>query len=116
MITLPERFNEFAEARRNGFLKVMELKENGAKICGTFCQYAPAEVIYAAGLYNVGLCGKSSSPIATAETQLPANLCPLIKASYGHALGRAALFLFFDVVVGRRPAMEKRRCMRCWGS
>ena len=45
MITLPERFNEFAEARRNGFLKVMELKENGSKICGTFCQYAPAEVI-----------------------------------------------------------------------
>ena len=48
MATLPERFEEFAQARRNGFLRVMELKDSGATICGTFCQYAPAEIIRAA--------------------------------------------------------------------
>ena len=38
MATLPERFEEFAQARRNGVLRVMELKDSGATICGTFCQ------------------------------------------------------------------------------
>lgn len=116
MITLPERFNEFAEARRNGFLKVMELKESGANICGSFCQYAPAEVIYAAGLYKVGLCGKSSSPIATAETQLPANLCPLIKASYGHALEQSCPYAYFsDVVVGETTCDGKKKMYEMLG-
>ena len=83
---MPEHFEEFADARRKGFLAVKELKESGQKICGVFCQYTPTEILRAAGLYEVGLCGKSAAPIKTAETRLPANLCPLIKASYGHAL------------------------------
>ncbi len=80
-VSLPERFEEFANARRNGFLKVMELKESGQTICGTFCQYTPTEILRAAGLYEVSLCGKSNEPIPAAETRLPANLCPLIKSS-----------------------------------
>ncbi|MDD4834204.1 MAG: double-cubane-cluster-containing anaerobic reductase [Lutispora sp.] len=116
MMTLPERFNEFAEARRNGFLKVMELKESGANICGSFCQYAPAEVIYAAGLYKVGLCGKSSEPIATAETHLPANLCPLIKSSYGHALEQSCPYSYFsDIVVGETTCDGKKKMYEMLG-
>lgn len=29
MISLPEKFEEFSEARRNGFIKAKELKESG---------------------------------------------------------------------------------------
>ena len=72
--SLPEHFEDFAEARREGFLKVKELKDKGEKICGAFCQYTPSEIIYAAGLYQVALCGRSPDPIKTAETRLPANL------------------------------------------
>ncbi|HHU33208.1 MAG: double-cubane-cluster-containing anaerobic reductase [Zhaonellaceae bacterium] len=116
MLTLPERFNEFAEARRNGFLKVMELKESGANICGSFCQYAPAEVIYAAGLYKVSLCGKSNEPIAAAETHLPANLCPLIKASYGHALEESCPYAYFsDLVVGETTCDGKKKMYELLG-
>ena len=84
-VSLPEHFEEFAEARREGFLRVKELKDSGKDICGAFCQYTPAEIIRAAGLIQVALCGQSSDPIKTAETRLPANLCPLIKSSYGFA-------------------------------
>ena len=58
--SLPEHFEDFAEARREGFLRVKELKDKGHKICGYFCQYTPAEIISAAGLYQVGLCGSSA--------------------------------------------------------
>ena len=85
-ISLPEHFEDFSAAQQKGFLAIKELKEQGKQVCGSFCQYTPAEIIMAAGLYQVGLCGRSHLPIKTAETQLPANLCPLIKASYGHAL------------------------------
>ena len=99
--SLPEHFEDFAEARREGFLKVKELKDKGEKICGAFCQYTPSEIIYAAGLYQVALCGRSPDPIKTAETRLPANLCPLIKASYGHALEESCPYAYFsDVGVG----------------
>lgn len=116
MVTLPERFEEFAEARRNGFLKVMELKNSGANICGTFCQYAPAEIIRAAGLYMVGLCGKSQEPIPAAERELPANLCPLIKSSYGHALEDTCPYAYFsDLVVGETTCDGKKKMFEMLG-
>jgi len=34
----------------------------------------------------VSLCATSEEPINAAEADLPRNLCPLIKASYGFAL------------------------------
>lgn len=116
MPTLPEQFEEFAEARRNGFIKVMELKESGADICGTFCQYAPAEIIRAAGLYMVGLCGKSQEPIPAAERELPVNLCPLIKSSYGHVLEDSCPYAYFsDLVVGETTCDGKKKMFELLG-
>ena len=113
---LPEHFEEFAEARRNGFLKVMELKKSGQTICGTFCQYTPTEILRAAGLYEVSLCGKSADPIKTAETRLPANLCPLIKASYGHVLEDSCPYAYFsDLVVGETTCDGKKKMYELLG-
>lgn len=109
-IPLPEHFEDFAEARKEAFLRIKELKEQGKKVCGMFCQYTPSEIIRAAGLYQVGLCGKSNLPIATAETRLPANLCPLIKASYGHVMEDSCPFAFFsDIVVGETTCDGKKK-------
>lgn len=114
--SLPEHFEEFAEARREGFLKVKELKDSGKNICGSFCQYTPAEIIRAAGLYQVGLCGRSAAPLKTAETRLPANLCPLIKASYGHALEESCPYAFFsDIVVGETTCDGKKKMYELLG-
>ena len=109
-ISLPEHFEDFSAAQQKGFLAIKELKEQGKQVCGSFCQYTPAEIIMAAGLYQVGLCGRSHLPIKTAETQLPANLCPLIKASYGHALEQSCPYAYFsDVVVGETTCDGKKK-------
>ena len=114
--SLPEHFEDFAEARREGFLKVKELKDSGKKICGAFCQYTPSEIILAAGLYQVGLCGSSHLPIKTAETRLPANLCPLIKASYGHALEDSCPYAYFsDIAVGETTCDGKKKMYELLG-
>lgn len=113
---LPERFEEFAEARREGFLAVKELKDSGKNICGEFCQYTPSEIIMAAGLYEVTLCGKSAEPIRSAETRLPANLCPLIKASYGHVLDESCPYAYFsDIVVGETTCDGKKKMYELLG-
>lgn len=114
--SLPEHFEDFAEARREGFLRVKELKDKGENICGAFCQYTPSEIIYAAGLYQVALCGRSPDPIRTAETRLPANLCPLIKASYGHALEESCPYAYFsDVVVSETTCDGKKKMYELLG-
>lgn len=108
--SLPAHFEAFSEAHQQGFLAVKALKDKGQKICGSFCQYTPAEIIMAAGLYQVTLCGRSAAPIKTAETQLPANLCPLIKASYGHLLEESCPYAYFsDIVVGETTCDGKKK-------
>ncbi|WP_313755694.1 double-cubane-cluster-containing anaerobic reductase [Tissierella sp.] len=110
MTTLPERFEEFADARRQGFMNIKELKDKGGKLCGTFCQFAPSEMIDAAGLYRVGLCGQSAEPIPAAEAELPANLCPLIKSSYGFALTETCPYAYFsDLIVGETTCDGKKK-------
>ena len=39
---LPKLFDEFVDARKNGFLAAKEFKENGGKLAGCLCSlYAP---------------------------------------------------------------------------
>ena len=82
-LNLPADFENYPDMRKRGFLRMKELKENGAKVVGVFCSFVPLEIVYAAGMVPVGLCSFTDEPIPAAETHLPKNLCPLIKASYG---------------------------------
>lgn len=61
-------------------------KEAGAFIVGVYCAFTPKELIAAAKAIPVALCSGTNEAIPAAEAHLPRNLCPLIKASYGHAL------------------------------
>ncbi|MDR3356644.1 MAG: 2-hydroxyacyl-CoA dehydratase family protein [Spirochaetaceae bacterium] len=98
---LPARFASFSEARQNGFLAMKALKEEGKGVVGTFCTYVPVELITAAGLVPVGLCSTSDETIGDAEKELPRNLCPLIKSSYGFAVTEKCPYMYFsDLVVG----------------
>ena len=49
MIQLPENFESYTEARKNGFLKMKELKDAGQRIVGTYCSFVPSELVEAAG-------------------------------------------------------------------
>ena len=68
------------------FREGIELKEEGTKIVGVYCAFTPKEIITAAGAIPVALCAGSQPAAVEAEKELPRNLCPLIKSSYGHAL------------------------------
>ncbi|MDR2600882.1 MAG: 2-hydroxyacyl-CoA dehydratase family protein [Spirochaetaceae bacterium] len=97
----PEIFESFSGARRLGFLTMKALKDQGRGVAGTFCSYVPVELFMAAGVVYVGLCSGSEETIPDAETVLPRNICPLIKASYGYALtGKCPYMYFSDLVVG----------------
>lgn len=116
MNNLPERFEEFGEARRNGFLTVKELKDQGKNIVGMFCAYTPKEIIYAAGAYPVSLCATSEETIPEAEKHLPKNLCPLIKASYGFAITDKCPYMYFaDMVVGETTCDGKKKMYELLG-
>ena len=59
MLHLPENFESYNQARKNGFLKMKELKEAGQRIVGTFCSFVPTELVEAAGGTVVSLCASS---------------------------------------------------------
>lgn len=100
----------FSQARRNGFLKVKELKDQDKNIVGVFCTYTPKELIYAAGAFPVSLCSISEETIPDSEKHLPKNLCPLIKASYGFALTDKCPYMYFsDLIVGETTCDGKKK-------
>lgn len=62
---------------------IQSQREKGKNVVGIYCGYAPMEVIRAVNAVPAVLCAFANKTIETAETVLPANLCPLIKSSYG---------------------------------
>ena len=87
-----------------------EARSQGRLIAGVYCIFAPSEMIRAAGMIPVGLCGKKAEPIAKAEEILPANLCPLIKSSYGFAAGDTCpFFSIADCIVGETTCDGKKK-------
>ncbi|MBR3165814.1 MAG: 2-hydroxyacyl-CoA dehydratase [Lachnospiraceae bacterium] len=107
---LPETFDEFVDARKQGFLHVKEYVENGGHLIGFLCSYTPLEIIEAAGAAAVGLCGTSNEPIADAEKVLPKNLCPLIKGTYGFAYTDKCPYTYFsDFIVGETTCDGKKK-------
>lgn len=109
-VDLPAQFEEFADARKQGFLTVKQWKDAGKKVVGTYCTYTPVELIMAADAIQVGLCGTSEEPIPEAEKVLPRNLCPLIKSSYGFGItDKCPYFYFADLLVGETTCDGKKK-------
>lgn len=107
---LPEVFEDFADARKNAFLRVKEVKDQNIPVIGEFCTYFPREIALAAGAAVVMLCQESDETIPVAEKDLPKNLCPLIKASYGFAItDKCPFFYFSDLVVGETTCDGKKK-------
>ena len=107
---LPEVFEEFADARKNSFLAIKKIKDAGTPVVGVFCTYLPREIANAMGAVVVGLCSVSDETIPDAEKDLPRNLCPLIKSSYGFAkTDKCPFFYFSDLVVGETTCDGKKK-------
>lgn len=113
---LPEVFEEFAEQRKKSFLDMKGLKDKGVPVIGSYCTYFPQELGTAMGAATVGLCSMSDETIPEAEKDLPKNLCPLIKASYGFAItDKCPYFYFSDVVVGETTCDGKKKMYEYMG-
>jgi benzoyl-CoA reductase/2-hydroxyglutaryl-CoA dehydratase subunit BcrC/BadD/HgdB len=90
--------------------ELIEHQKNGGKVFGTFCVYVPDEIIFAAGGIAAGLCGGSQFWVAGGEKVLPANTCPLIKASVGARLDRTCPFFRIpDMYVGETTCDGKKK-------
>ena len=83
----------FGKMIQNCYEYATEAKAKGKRIVGIMCEYTPRELIMAADAVPVCLCGGSAEMIQPAEEDLPANLCPLIKSTYGYHLEKANPFL-----------------------
>ena len=114
--SLPDIFEEFGEQRRNSFMAAFELKEQNIPFVGTFCTYTPSEIIAAAGAVQVGLCSHSDETIPDAEQDLPRNLCPLVKSSYGFAkTQKCPHFYFSDLIIGETTCDGKKKMYEMLG-
>lgn len=110
MKELPEIFESFSEKRRQNFITAMEYKNSGRPLVGIFCTFLPIELPMAAGAEVVSLCAVSDETIPAAEADLPRNLCPLIKASYGFGkTDKCPYFYFSDLVVGENTCDGKKK-------
>ncbi|MEL3907095.1 MAG: double-cubane-cluster-containing anaerobic reductase [Treponema sp.] len=107
---LPAGFETFAEAQQEKFLALKKVKDDGGRVVGIYCSFVPVELIYAAKAVPVSLCATNEKPIGAAERDLPKNLCPLIKASYGYALTDTCPFFYFsDFIVGETTCDGKKK-------
>ncbi|MGE5404940.1 MAG: double-cubane-cluster-containing anaerobic reductase [Candidatus Saccharibacteria bacterium] len=106
----PSFLENFQDIREKNIMNIKQIKENGGKVVGMYCTYCPREMVLATGAVPIGLCGTKEEPIAAAEKDLPRNLCPLIKSSYGFgATDTCPYFHFSDIVIGETTCDGKKK-------
>ena len=93
--------------------ELIAAQKEGRKVIGTFCVFVPDEVIIAANGIVTGLCGGSQFWVPEGEKVLPANTCPLFKASVGASLGPTCRYSVSPICLSeRRLVMGRRKLMR----
>jgi benzoyl-CoA reductase/2-hydroxyglutaryl-CoA dehydratase subunit BcrC/BadD/HgdB len=91
-------------------------KSEGRPVVGIMCEFTPRELIMAAGGVPVCLCGGALDTIAAAEERLPANLCPLIKSTFGYHIERNNPFLeMADLIVAETTCDGKKKMYELMG-
>lgn len=112
----PESMSRFEGLGERFLADVETFRDGGGKVVGIYCTFAPTELVRAAGAVPVGLCGKRQEPIAAAERDLPANLCPLIKSSYGYAVtDTCPYFAASDLLLGETTCDGKKKMFELLG-
>ncbi len=100
----------FGRMIENCYRYAGEAKAAGRPIVGILCEFTPRELILAGGGVPVCLCGGSAKTIPAAEQHLPANLCPLIKSTYGYHVEQSNPFLeMADLLVAETTCDGKKK-------
>ncbi|SCX91509.1 double-cubane-cluster-containing anaerobic reductase [Alkaliphilus peptidifermentans] len=112
----PVLMEKVEELRGINSVKIKEASEAGQKVVGMYCVFSPQEIALAAGAIPVTLCGTKQEPIEDAEKELPRNLCPLIKSSYGFAItDKCPYFYFSDVLLAETTCDGKKKMYELMG-
>ncbi len=90
--------------------ELLDAKQAGRLVVGSFCVFVPEEIILALGGVSVGLCAGAEFGTAEAERYVPRNTCSLIKSAFGFALEKVCPFLAVsDLVVGENTCDGKKK-------
>lgn len=106
------KYFDFVVSEAHG-LRIKELvehKNNGGKVVGSFCVFVPEDVILAAGGIPVGLCAGAEFSIPDSEGLIPRNTCPLVRASLGFKMSKTCPYIqASDFVVGETTCDGKKK-------
>tara|TARA_R110002033_G_scaffold107863_1_gene154238 strand:- start:24770 stop:26092 length:1323 start_codon:yes stop_codon:yes gene_type:complete len=99
-----------SEIQGQRIAEINELRKQKKPAVGAFCIFVPEEIIVGAGGACFGLCGGSPATIADAETELPRNICPLIKSAHGFKLQRTCAYTqSSDFIYGETTCEAKKK-------
>ena len=94
-------------------LRVKELldgKQEGHKVIGSFCVFVPEEIVRAADATLVGLCTGADFAPEEVDKFLPRNTCALIKSAFGFKLGGVCPYIeSADMIVGENTCDGKKK-------
>jgi benzoyl-CoA reductase/2-hydroxyglutaryl-CoA dehydratase subunit BcrC/BadD/HgdB len=106
------RYFDFVMSEVHG-LRIKELlneKEAGRKIIGSYCVFVPEEIALAGNATLVGLCSGADFATEEVEKLLPRNTCALIKSTFGFKLGKVCPYLeVSDMIVGENTCDGKKK-------
>ncbi|MBC7228784.1 MAG: 2-hydroxyacyl-CoA dehydratase [Actinobacteria bacterium] len=106
----------FSEVHGLRVKELVEHREGGGVVVGTFCTYVSEELIVAAGGICVGLCAGAQVAPEEAEKHLPRNICALIKSSLGFKLAKVCPYIeSCDLLVGETTCDGKKKYFEVLG-
>jgi benzoyl-CoA reductase/2-hydroxyglutaryl-CoA dehydratase subunit BcrC/BadD/HgdB len=110
----PERMayfdNVLHESHGGRIAELLQEKEKGKKIVGTFCIYVPEEIVMAADLIPIALCGGTQFSVPYAEKTFPRDICPLVKSTLGLAFSKTCPYApIKSLAVGETTCDAKKK-------
>jgi benzoyl-CoA reductase/2-hydroxyglutaryl-CoA dehydratase subunit BcrC/BadD/HgdB len=112
----PDPLAWFAGSTDHAYDYAEAAHQQGRPIVGIMCEFTPREFIMAAGAVPVCLCGGSAATIPAAEQYLPANLCPLIKSTFGYQVtGKNPFLNWADLIVAETTCDGKKKMFELLG-
>ncbi|WP_031480726.1 double-cubane-cluster-containing anaerobic reductase [Maridesulfovibrio frigidus] len=96
--------------------ELMDAKEAGRKIIGTFCVFVPEELSLAVDAIQVGLCAGADAGTEAAETVVPRNTCALIKSFIGFKMAKICPYTeSCDLIIGETTCDGKKKAYEAFG-
>lgn len=90
--------------------EILDAKDAGRIVVGSFCTFVPEEIILALDGVSVGLCAGAEWATDAAERYVPRNTCALIKSAFGFAADRVCPYLAAStLVVGENTCDGKKK-------